>query len=70
MLTAEDHHPEGGLGEAVAALLAGRCPVRILAVRGMPHSGSKEKLLAAFGIDANGIAAAVREALRHAARSA
>jgi transketolase len=69
VVTAEDHRAEGGLGEAVAAELAGECPVRTLAVRGMPRSGTKEQLLAAFGIDAAGIAAAVRDVLTKRRRS-
>jgi transketolase len=65
IVTAEDHHPEGGLGSAVAdALLgAGRQGLLItrLAVREMPGSGSGAELLAWAGIDAEHIAAAARE---------
>ncbi|MBO0775720.1 MAG: transketolase, partial [Actinobacteria bacterium] len=64
IVVAEDHHPEGGLGEAVtAALLAGGRPdlsIAHLAVRGMPGSGSGEELLAWAGIDTDHIAAAAR----------
>jgi transketolase len=65
IVVAEDHHPEGGLGSAVAdALLAARQrPLRLtrLAVRGMPGSGSGTELLAWAGIDAEHIANAARE---------
>jgi transketolase len=64
VVTAEDHHPEGGLGSAVAdALLAAGqqnlSTVR-LAVRGMPGSGTGDELLAWAGIDADHIAGAAR----------
>jgi transketolase len=63
LVTVEDHWPEGGLGEAVLAAFADadeRPRVAVLAVRGMPGSGTSEELLAAAGIDAEHIAAAVR----------
>ncbi|WP_431280400.1 transketolase [Leifsonia poae] len=64
IVVAEDHHPEGGLGSAVAdALLeAGQTPLEIvrLAVSGMPGSGTGEELLAWAGIDADHIADAAR----------
>ena len=65
IVTAEDHHPEGGLGAAVAdALLgAGQQDLRLtrLAVSGMPGSGTGDELLAWAGIDAEHIAAAARK---------
>jgi transketolase len=64
IVTAEDHWAEGGLGEAVLAVLADsdeRPPISVLAVREMPHSGKPAELLAAAGIDAEAIAAAVRK---------
>ena len=64
-VVAEDHHPEGGLGEAVTSALvaAGQENLTIvhLAVREMPGSGSGAELLAWAGIDAEHIAAAARE---------
>jgi transketolase len=64
-VVAEDHHPEGGLGEAVTGALvaAGQEDLTIvhLAVREMPGSGSGAELLAWAGIDAEHIAAAARE---------
>ncbi len=61
LITVEDHYPEGGLGEAVAAL--GLKPY-ILAVRKMPHSAKAEELLAEQGINADGIANKVKEIMR------
>ena len=65
IVVAEDHHPEGGLGSAVAdALLgAGQRDFRLarLAVRGMPGSGTGAELLAWAGIDAEHIADAARQ---------
>jgi transketolase len=64
IVVAEDHHPEGGLGSAVAdALLAAdQRDFRLtrLAVRGMPGSGTGAELLAWAGIDAAHIADAAR----------
>src|ERR671934_1649995 len=64
IITAEDHWPEGGLGDAVLAALADaeeRPRVVKLAVREMPHSGKPDELLAAAGIDAEHIAEAARQ---------
>ncbi len=64
IVTAEDHYPEGGLGEAVAAAVSGAgAAVHVLAVRRAPHSGKGAELLAEQGLDAAGIAAAARSAL-------
>ena len=64
LITVEDHWPEGGLGEAVLSAFAEadeRPHVTVLAVRGMPGSGTPDELLAAAGIDADHIAAAARQ---------
>jgi transketolase len=64
VVTVEDHWPEGGLGDAVAATLsAGESPAHVvkLAVSGMPTSGKPAELLAWAGIDAAGIASAARK---------
>jgi transketolase len=64
IVTAEDHWPEGGLGEAVLSALAKAgesCPVRKLGVEIMPGSGTPDELLREAGIDAGAIAAAARE---------
>jgi len=55
IITVEDHVPEGGLGEAVSAAVAGLAPVEILAVKKLPHSGSGEELYREQGIDAAAI---------------
>jgi transketolase len=64
IVTAEDHWPEGGLGEAVLSVFAEdeeRPRVVRLAVTDMPGSGKPEELLAAAGIDAEHILAAARK---------
>jgi transketolase len=63
LVTAEDHWPEGGLGDSVLAALADSgLPLRVikLAVRGMPGSGPADELLRAAGINADAISTAVR----------
>ena len=46
VVTVEDHHPEGGLGEAVRSALAGdTIAVHSLAVRKIPRSGHAAELL-------------------------
>ncbi|MDO8506053.1 MAG: transketolase [Candidatus Limnocylindria bacterium] len=64
LVVAEDHWPEGGIGEAVLAALvaAGVTAVtlRHLAPREMPGSGKPAELLHAAGIDADCIEKAVR----------
>ncbi|GGW36333.1 transketolase [Streptomyces griseoloalbus] len=63
LVTVEDHHPEGGLGDAVLDAFADGRPVpRLvrLAVRNMPGSASPDEQLHAAGIDAESIAAAGR----------
>jgi transketolase len=61
----EDHHPEGGLGEAVLEALAGlglnSVAIAHLAVTIMPGSGTTEELLNEAGISADHIAAAARQ---------
>jgi transketolase len=67
IVTAEDHWPEGGLGEAVLSALAERgvsARVTRLAVTEMPRSGKPDELLAAYGIDAVAIANAARALVR------
>jgi transketolase len=64
LVIAEDHWPQGGLGEAVlTALVEHEIPLQVvhLAVRSMPGSGEPRELLAAAGIDAAHIAQAVRQ---------
>ena len=66
IVTVEDHWPEGGLGDAVLGALAEAgvsARVKKLAVTDMPRSGKPAELMKAAGIDAEAIAAAVRELL-------
>jgi transketolase len=62
IVIAEDHHPEGGLGSAVASALlaAGAQRLRLahLSVAELPGSGSPRELLSAAGIDAAHIVSA------------
>ncbi|MGW7661163.1 transketolase [Streptomyces sp. NPDC054756] len=63
LVTVEDHHEEGGLGDAVLdAFTDGRPVPRLvrLAVRMMPGSASPDEQLHAAGIDAASIASAVK----------
>ncbi|MFJ6985681.1 MULTISPECIES: transketolase [unclassified Streptomyces] len=63
LLTVEDHHEEGGLGDAVLdAFTDGRPVPRLvrLAVRTMPGSATPAEELREAGIDAEAIAAAAR----------
>ena len=66
LVVAEDHYPEGGIGEAVLEALsdAGH-PAQIthLAVRGLPGSGTPAELIEAAGISAGHIAHAARDLL-------
>ena len=62
LVVVEDHYPQGGIGAAVMEALAlEENPPRVthLAVRGLPGSASPEELMAAAGIDADAIVAAV-----------
>ena len=71
-VVAEDHWPEGGLGETVLSAFADAddAPKLVhLAVREMPTSGKPAELLAAAGIDAEHIAAAARRLVGAAVRA-
>ncbi|HTJ71797.1 MAG TPA: transketolase [Actinospica sp.] len=62
VVTVEDHRPEGGVGEAVAAELTDvPCMIRRLAVRDVPGSDSPEHNLDRAGISARHIAQTVRD---------
>jgi len=67
VVTVEDHYAEGGLGEAVFAALAtsgvSLTAARRLAVSGVPHSGTPDELLEAFGLSARHITAAAKAVL-------
>jgi transketolase len=69
LVVVEDHRPEGGLGDAVAAELAGRgilVPTSHLAVRAVPGSATPVEQRADAGIDADAIERAVRADLNSA----
>ncbi len=67
LVTAEDHWPEGGLGDAVLDALAteplNNLRVVKLAVKALPGSGTPAELLHAAGIDADAIIQAVKSLL-------
>ncbi|OGE18899.1 transketolase [Candidatus Daviesbacteria bacterium RIFCSPHIGHO2_02_FULL_41_10] len=64
IITVEDHHIAGGLGEAVAAALSGSGkPVYIMAVTKMPHSGKPDELLEYEGISAPAIVKQVKKVI-------
>ena len=66
VVTAEEHSIIGGLGEAVASVLAEQHPVpmRRVGVRDVyGESGPAADLLHKYGLDADGIEAAVRSVL-------
>jgi transketolase len=62
LLVVEDHHPEGGIAEAVrSALPACNVPVYSLAVSKVPMSGKPEELLEYEGISKKAIVKKVKE---------
>lgn len=69
VLTVEDHHPEGGIGEAVRSALddavtaASALPVHSLAVRKIPRSGRPAELLDYEEISRDAIVKKVKELL-------
>jgi transketolase len=65
IITVEDHNVAGGLGSAVAEVVAqwNGARVTILGTRDYGQSGSPEELYDAYGISAKHIAAAAREAV-------
>jgi transketolase len=63
VVVVEDHFPAGGLGEAVAAELAGSARIVHLCVRELPRSGKPDELLEAYGISAPRIRQAVENLL-------
>ena len=65
LITVEDHYVAGGIGDAVAAAVAGHgFAVHRLAVREIPRSGAPEQLLDYYGISARHIVDAVNEGRR------
>jgi transketolase len=60
IVTVEDHSASGGIGDAVAAAVAGRTRMEVLGVRDIPRSGKPEELMKACGITADAIVEAAR----------
>src|SRR5262249_9466396 len=63
VLVVEDHHLEGGLGDAVAGELADEPGIAVykIGVTEIPHSGEPEELLERYGISAAHIAQKVKK---------
>jgi len=68
VITVEDHYPEGGLGDAVAAVVATHKGIVMhkIAVSEMPRSGPPMVLLDAFGISSKHIVAAAKNLVNQA----
>ena len=67
IVTAEDHYLPGGLGSAVAEVLAeagSGTPLHRLAITRVPGSAPVATLMSAHGLDAEGIAKTVLEAVK------
>ncbi len=67
IVTSEEHNIVGGLGSAVCEYLSGVCPVPVVR-HGVNdefgRSGEAKQVLAHYGLNAEGVAAKVRQALR------
>lgn len=62
-VVAEEHNRAGGLGEAIAGVLAEKYPARLSYVNGQDRfgqTGTPKELMAAYGLDAAHIAEAIR----------
>jgi transketolase len=55
LVVVEDHATNGGLGDAVAAVVGGLARVHRLGVHEIPHSGEKQELLDRYGISRRAI---------------
>ena len=65
-VVAEEHNMAGGLGEAIAGVLAAKCPKPLEYVNGgdrFGESGTPAALMEAYGLNAAGIVDAVKKAL-------
>ncbi len=66
-VVAEEHNAAGGLGEAIAALLARECPTRLAFLNGKDlfgQTGTPAELMALYGLDAAHIAEAALKLTR------
>jgi len=67
IITVEDHYPEGGIGDAVAAAVSKEgIKVHKLAVNDLPRSGKPEELMDMFGISARHIIQTVKQVVQRA----
>jgi transketolase len=64
VVVVEDHFRSGGLGDAVAALLAGQADILHLAVDELPRSGEPQELLDKYGLSAKHIRKAVKQLIK------
>ena len=56
VIISEDHYEEGGIGEMLSNVLKGtNATVNLLNVKEIPHSGTKQELLAKYKIDSDAI---------------
>ncbi len=66
VVVCEEHFIAGGLGESIAGVLATECPtpMEFVAIDDkFGESGAPEELLSYFGLDSNGVIAAIRKVL-------
>ncbi len=64
VVVVEDHFRSGGLGDALASLLAGEADILHLAVDELPRSGEPHELLEKYGISAEHIKQAVKQIIK------
>ena len=67
VVVAEEHNSAGGLGELIAGLLARRAPMPVEFVNGgdvFGQTGTPAELMAAYGLNAESIACAVKRAIK------
>ena len=66
VVTAEEHAPFGGLGSMVCQVVSSNCPKRVINLS-LPDApvitGTSQEVFHYYGLDAEGIARAVRTAL-------
>ena len=66
-IVAEEHNMAGGLGEAIAGVLARKCPTKLTFMNGgdrFGQTGTPAELMALYGLDAAHIADKVREIVK------
>jgi transketolase len=61
IIAAEDHYPQGGIGEMLCSKLANTgIEIKCLNVKEIPHSGTSQELLEKYEIDSKAIEKAAR----------